>query len=107
MAPFILKLIPQHTLYCEPFCGGAAILFAKKPSKIEVMNDKNDLVANFYRACKTDFDTLAYLLRQTPHSRNAHAFSRQVLKEPDLYSNVRVARAFRVQTAMSYGSKLR
>ncbi len=71
------------------------------------MNDSNDLVANFYRVCKTEFDLLQRLVQQTPHSRAVHTFSVQVLKNPELFSPVRVARAFRVQTAMSYGSKLR
>lgn len=25
----ILHQIPQHQLYCEPFCGGAAVFFGK------------------------------------------------------------------------------
>ena len=29
----------QHRCYCEPFCGGAAVLLAKKPSEHEVLND--------------------------------------------------------------------
>lgn len=52
--PYI-EAIP-HTLYAEPFCGGAALLFAK-PKRIvtntdfyrEAINDINKLVTNFYR----------------------------------------------------------
>jgi len=29
MVRHILPIIPEHNLYCEPFCGGAAIFFAK------------------------------------------------------------------------------
>lgn len=35
LAKEILPLIPKHTCYCEPFAGGAAILFLKEPSKAE------------------------------------------------------------------------
>ena len=28
----ILPLIPKHKLYTEAFCGGAAVLFAKRPA---------------------------------------------------------------------------
>ncbi|QSH99083.1 DNA adenine methylase [Treponema phagedenis] len=33
LAKKIVSLIPEHKIYCEPFCGGAAILFAKEPSQ--------------------------------------------------------------------------
>ena len=35
----ILPLIPKHKLYTEAFCGGAAVLFAKRPADGEVIND--------------------------------------------------------------------
>jgi site-specific DNA-adenine methylase len=41
LASTILKLIPDHNLYCEPFLGGAAIFFAKEQSNVEVINDTN------------------------------------------------------------------
>ena len=46
MLKHILPAIPEHTCYCEPFAGGLAVLFAKKKSKVEIINDINgDLVA--------------------------------------------------------------
>ena len=33
----ILPLIPKHKLYTEAFCGGAAVLFAKRPADGEVI----------------------------------------------------------------------
>ena len=29
LAATIVKMLPAHKLYCEPFIGGAAVLFAK------------------------------------------------------------------------------
>lgn len=52
MLGYILPLIPDHTLYVEAFSGGAAVFFAKKPSKAEVINDLRGDVVNFYRICK-------------------------------------------------------
>lgn len=41
LSQLIISLIPKHTLYCEPFTGGAAVFFTKEPSEIEVLNDTN------------------------------------------------------------------
>ena len=35
----IIKRIPSHKTYIEPFVGGGAILFGKEPSEIEIIND--------------------------------------------------------------------
>ena len=35
MAAKIVSLIPEHTGYVEPFCGGAAVFWQKAPSKWE------------------------------------------------------------------------
>ena len=39
IAPWIIKNLPQHRLYCEPFGGAAAVLLRKPPSEKEVYND--------------------------------------------------------------------
>lgn len=33
MLKHILPLIPPHHIYTEAFCGGAAVLFAKRPAE--------------------------------------------------------------------------
>lgn len=48
----LLSLLPEHNLYCEVFAGSAKLLFAKAPSRFEVMNDLNGEVTNFFRVCK-------------------------------------------------------
>ena len=45
----ILELIPPHTRYVEPFGGGASILISKEPCEVEVYNDVNRGVVNFFR----------------------------------------------------------
>ena len=47
----ILGRIPEHRLYVEPFFGGGAVFFAKPPSKVEIINDVNSEVINFYFLC--------------------------------------------------------
>jgi hypothetical protein len=35
----LLSLLPAHEIYVEVFAGSAKLLFAKEPSRFEVMND--------------------------------------------------------------------
>ena len=56
IASRIVELLPPHTVYVEPFCGGAAVMFAKGLPKItssahyrEVLNDHDQRLINFYR----------------------------------------------------------
>jgi DNA adenine methylase len=48
----ILPMFPAHTCYVEPFCGAAALYFAKTPAKAEVLNDINGEVVNLYRVVR-------------------------------------------------------
>lgn len=45
----IIARIPPHVCYCEPFAGGAWVFFKKKPSPVEVLNDIDGELVNFYR----------------------------------------------------------
>ncbi len=106
MTSAIIKLIPPHKLYCEPFCGGAAVLFAKEKSRLEVINDLNGHVANFYKVLRDDFAVLRFMVMQTLHSRSAHRHAAFVLNNPEPFSEVKRAWAFWVQTNMSFSSKM-
>jgi DNA adenine methylase len=44
----ILPLIPNHKLYAEVFVGGGAIFWSKPQSDVEVINDTNREMINFY-----------------------------------------------------------
>ncbi len=48
----IVALIPEHTCYLELFAGAAWVLFAKPPSKVEVLNDIDEELVNFFRVVK-------------------------------------------------------
>src|ERR1041385_5458638 len=58
LARKIISLIPEHTTYVEPFCGGAQVFFHKEPSKVEILNDLNDDVFNFLRVCQLHHEEL-------------------------------------------------
>lgn len=50
----VLARIPEHHCYIEPFAGAAWILFAKSAdmSQVEVINDFNGELANFWRCVR-------------------------------------------------------
>ena len=48
----IVPLIPEHQCYVEPFGGAAWVLFGKSPSPIEVLNDIDEELINFFRIVK-------------------------------------------------------
>jgi DNA adenine methylase len=72
MLRHILPLIPLHDKYVEPFCGGAAVFFAKQQAKLEIINDKNGEVVNFYRCCKDNMPALQRRVASILHARAIH-----------------------------------
>lgn len=48
----IVALLPPHTCYLEPFAGAAWVLFAKPPSDVEILNDIDQELINFFRVVR-------------------------------------------------------
>ncbi len=48
----IVQLIPEHTCYIELFAGAAWVLFGKQSSNVEVLNDIDQDLVNFFRVVK-------------------------------------------------------
>lgn len=94
MLKYILPMIPEHTVYCEPFFGGGAVFFAKKPAQCEVINDINDYVVNFYRVYRTK--TKALMKEVSPYlfSRAQYNKAQKIFQNPKGYSDVKKAAAF-------------
>jgi len=40
--------IPEHSVYVEPFAGGAAVFWNKEPAETEVLGDTEDWIIKFY-----------------------------------------------------------
>lgn len=105
LVPEILPLIPPHTQYVEPFCGGAAVFWAKKPSAHEVINDLDGRVVNFYRVMQTRFTDLERLIRGTVFSESDYVRAKHALEHKNT-KPIKRAWAFWVQTNMSFSHKL-
>jgi DNA adenine methylase len=106
LARHITPLIPKHQLYCEPFFGGGAIFFAKEPSEMEVINDTNGDLINFYSVVKNDFADLQREVKRTLHSRQLHQTAKIVLGYPQLFNDIKRAWAIWVVANEGYASRL-
>lgn len=106
LASRIVGMIPQHVTYVEPFCGGAAVFWAKEPSGVEILNDTNKELVNFYIQCKINNEELDRLIKQSIHSRDLHRDAWVVYNHPHLFSEVKRAWAVWVLSAMGFSSQL-
>ncbi len=48
----IIGIMPEHSCYVELFSGAAWVLFGKEPSSVEVLNDIDSELVNFFRVVK-------------------------------------------------------
>ena len=106
LAGRILDMIPEHKIYCEPFCGGAAIFFSKKPSRVEIINDTNGEIVNFYEVLKRDFPALEREIEISLHSRKQHRHSKVIYENPDMFYRIKRAWAVWMLANSSYACKL-
>ena len=104
MLPHILPIIPEHVLYSEPFAGGAAVLFAKEPSTIEVINDTNTELINFYKVVQTDYVSLEKEINITLHSRKQHQQASVIYNNPELFNSFKRAWAVWVLASQGFAS---
>ena len=102
----ILPLIPKHKLYAEPFFGGGAIYWHKPPSEIEVINDTNGELINFYRVIQSQMDELMELVKTTLHSRQEHKDAKIINSAPHLFTRVKRAWAIWVLSTQSFAGML-
>lgn len=118
MAGKIVKLLPPHTVYVEPYCGSAAVLFYKgePPGNShyyrEVLNDTNGLIINFFRVMQDEDKAkkLIYKLDYTPFSLSEHIIAKEVCKqfykdpENSKCNDLKLAWAWYVNVQMSFAS---
>ncbi len=96
IARTIISLIPKHTCYCEPFCGGAQVFFHKERSKVELLNDRSEDVYNFLRTCQMHYEELVWYLRYCVVSRRWFVLFEKTVPET-LTDIQRAARFFFLQ----------
>jgi len=115
MSSKIIPLIPKHTVYVEPFAGGASVFFAKPWPDVsnsdhyrEALNDLNGEIVNLYRCFqdKTLASELIHRLQFNLYSRAEYSLAREIYKNPTAHSQIDRAWATYVNAEMSFAGKM-
>jgi DNA adenine methylase len=100
LADRIAGLLPPHRTYVEPFCGSAAVLFAKAPSAHEVINDRDGNVVTFFRVLREQPEALQRACQLSPYAREEYEAC-DLREEVD---DLERARRFFVRSTQSYNA---
>ena len=103
IAEWIISFFPQHHSYLEPYFGSGAVLFCKRRSNIETVNDLNGDVINFFDWVKHDPERLAREIYLLPYARDVYdaAFDRlhtetdPFQRAVDFYTRMMMGHGFR------------
>ena len=69
LAPWVIDHLADHETYVEPFGGAASVLFSKPRSDVEIYNDADRDVVQFFEVLRSRRDELLEYLRAVPYSR--------------------------------------
>lgn len=101
ISSWVTSFFPRHQIYVEPFGGAAGVLLNKTPSPLEVYNDLNSDLVNFFSVLR-DKEKAAELIRRlklTPYAREEY-YSCYPMPEGD---DIERARALIVRAGMGIG----
>ena len=105
----ILSRLRVNKGYLEPFCGSAAIILNRWPRAVmEVINDVDGNVVNFFKVLRDRPGELIDALSLTPHARDEFDDCCAAMANPDSLSRLERARCWYAISRMSgrgrYGS---
>jgi DNA adenine methylase len=101
LATKIISMLPEHTTYVEAFAGGAQVFFHKPPSNVEVLNDLDFDIVNFFRVCQWHYEELVRYLRFCLASRKLHEL--HVKTDPATLTDIQRAGRFFYLQKNSWG----
>lgn len=101
IAPWIIRHLPTHRVYVEPFGGAASVLLSKPRSYGEVYNDLDGEVVNLFRCARDRGDELRAVLTLTPSARAEFDLSYEAAID-----DLERARRLVVRSFMGFGSNV-
>jgi DNA adenine methylase len=105
LAKRIIEIFPKHTTYVEAFAGGAQVLFHKEPSAVEVLNDLDGEIVNFFRVCQLHHEELIRYFRFALVSRRL--FDLQKATDPATLTDIQRAARYLYLLKNSFASLVR
>jgi len=94
LASWIISQFPEHVCYVEPYGGGASVLLRKKVSPIEVYNDTDGSVVNFFKVLREKPEDLCRAIELTPWSREELAAAAEPCEDALEWARRRYVRSF-------------
>lgn len=92
-----------HTCYVEAFAGGAALLFAREPAKVEVLNDTHGELVRLYRVVAHHLDEFVRQFRWALTSREMFKWAQ--LQHVDTLTDIQRAVRFFYLQRLTFGGK--
>lgn len=107
LGPWIASLLPYRvrTLYCEPYAGMLGVLLSRPRCNLEMVNDLDGHVVNWWRIVRERPGDLANLLENTPYAREEFKAAQEELKAGEIEDPLR--RAYIYHLAMWQSLPLR
>lgn len=103
----IINIMPEHTTYVEPFAGGLWVFFNKPKVRVEVVNDVNSELVNFYKVIQNNYEELKNKCKFLVSSREIfYENSRMAKEEIDKLSSIDRAVRFLYVNRCSFGGKM-
>lgn len=72
IADEIVRMMPKHNIYLEPFFGSGAVFFNKPICNTEILNDLDGEVVNLFKEIRDNPKELAKAVKFTPYSREEY-----------------------------------
>ena len=96
--PWVASLLPQTTecCYIEPFAGMLGVLLQRPRSKVEIANDTDHLLINWWEVVRNRPAELIRALELTPHSRYLYNDALEQLKAGEVEDKLEQARLWSI-----------
>lgn len=106
LLPQLLPLITAqpHSCYVEAFAGGAAVLFAREPAKVEVLNDIDGDLVRLYRVVANHLDEFVRQFKWALCSREMFRWAQ--LQHVDTLTDIQRAARFFYLQRLCFGAKV-
>ena len=92
----IVSIMPKHYTYAEPFLGAGWVFFKKEKANVEIINDINGDLINFFEVIKNNFEKFEERMDLTLKSKELFMEYRKTMSNKDLSSLERVFRFYYV-----------